>query len=1369
MSSFRGDREMTQDELFTDAASLRAKVLELQKLQANYESMVEAFDGLIYVCSPDRRVEFMNRRLIERTGRNAVGEHCYRAIHEIESVCSWCLNESFFQSETVHREILSPKDQRWYYIVETPMRHLDGSSSKIVMMQDVTERRLPEERLRLLDFALAHVREAVFLIDENAQFRFVNEESCHVLGYTRDELLGLAVSDVDPDFPVDRWVSHWHELKTKGSLVFEGRHRTKEGRILPVEINANYFEYGGHGYNLALVRDITKRKQEENVRLARLRLMEFADSHTLEELLQATLDEAEALTGSLIGFCHFVDADQRTLWLQSWSTRTLREMCTAEGKGLHYNINEAGVWVDCVYERKPVIHNDYSALPHRRGMPIGHAKVTREMVVPVFRSDRIVAILGVGNKPVDYVQSDVEIVSLLADLAWDIADRKLVYENLHRSEAKFLDLYENAPCAYLSVGTDAIIRLCNRRAGELLGYSREELIGKPVLELYADQPEGKEKAGKVLKRFLAGETIADEELLMRKADGSPVWISLTVNGIRDSHGHLVGSRSMVLDISDRKRTEEAQRRLTRELRAISECNQTLLRADDEQTLLNEICRIICDEAGYRLAWVGHAENDDAKTIRPVAWAGFDSGYIADAKLSWAEDTDRGRGPAGAAIRSGEIVYVQDFTTEPLIAPWRESALQRGYRSSIALPLKDECAKVFGVLLIYHSESHAMTPQEIHLMEQLAGDLAFGIVALRTRIERNRTQLELRQSNDLLRTIIETAPTAIIGLDLDGNVCTVWNRAAEKMLGWSADEVMGRPLPSVPEAAREEFRGFRDQILSGKTLEGVEARRQRRNGAPIDYSIYASPLHDANGQITGNIAVMVDISERKRSEEHLRRLFTAVENAGEAIVVTDSEAAIVYVNPAFVQTTGYSSEEALGNNPRILKSGKHDSAFYREMWDTLLNGQVWRGRLINRKKDGTLYEETATISPIKDESGRIVNYVAVKRDVTGEALLQKQLLFAQKMEAIGTLAGGIAHDFNNLLQVILGYSDLLLMRKESGDRGRKKLEVIQQTARDGAELVGRILTFSRKAEWKVRPTDLNQEIVKAEPLLRRTLPRMIGIKLVLASHLWIVDADPAQIEQVLLNLAVNAQHAMPDGGQLLIETRNMSLSDEYIRTQMGGKVGKHVLLTLSDTGVGMKPEVMDRIFEPFFTTKANGEGTGLGLAMVHGIVTQHGGHIRCYSELGAGTSFKIYLPVSASELVSDFGLSREMPEFGTETILLVDDDDVVEAMAREMIEMGGYKVLTARSGEEALETYNAFRDEIALVIMDLIMPGMGGKKCLEKLTKIDPNVKVLVASGYPSDRISRDLEGSRAKGFISKPYDARDVLTAIRQILDRGHL
>ena len=344
-----------------------------------------------------------------------------------------------------------------------------------------------------------------------------------------------------------------------------------------------------------------------------------------------------------------------------------------------------------------------------------------------------------------------------------------------------------------------------------------------------------------------------------------------------------------------------------------------------------------------------------------------------------------------------------------------------------------------------------------------------------------------------------------------------------------------------------------------------------------------------------------------------------------------------------------------------------------------------------------------------------------------------------------------------------------MKKEPKDPDRKKLEVIQHAARDGADLVARILTFSRKGESKIRPMDLNDEIRRVEKLLRRALPKMIQIVFLLADDLRIVDADPAQIEQVILNLGVNAQHALPEGGRLIIETSNVPPSDDSANTHPGEKPGKYVLLTVSDTGMGMPPEVLDRIFEPFFTTKANGEGTGLGLAMVHGIVTQHGGYIICYSEPGMGTSFKMYFPVSSAEILSDSAQTGEMPALGTETVLLVDDDDRVREMTRQIIEMGGYKVLVTLSGEEAVVKYRDCKDEISLVILDLIMPGMGGKLCLEEILRIDPDARVIVASGYSPDALTHHKKGSGARGFILKPYDAKSILEAIRNVLDRGEM
>ncbi|MFH1115355.1 MAG: ATP-binding protein [Pseudomonadota bacterium] len=416
------------------------------------------------------------------------------------------------------------------------------------------------------------------------------------------------------------------------------------------------------------------------------------------------------------------------------------------------------------------------------------------------------------------------------------------------------------------------------------------------------------------------------------------------------------------------------------------------------------------------------------------------------------------------------------------------------------------------------------------------------------------------------------------------------------------------------------------------------------------------------------------------------------------------------------------------------------------------------------KNALLYEQIQNHARELDEKLSIIT-----RSEEEKSRLHAQLLQAQKMEAVGTLAGGIAHDFNNLLQTIVGYTDLLLLKRAKGDPDQGPLGIIRNAARDGADLVSRIMTFSRKAEPKLRPVHLNDEITRVEKLLHRTLSKMIRIDLRLTKDLSIIHADPTQIEQVMLNLGVNAQHAMPDGGRLTIETSNVSLSDEHLKSHPKAKPGKYVLLKVSDTGAGMEPEVLDRIFEPFFTTKAGGVGTGLGLSMVHGIVSQHGGFIRCYSEPGKGTSFKIHFPISESRLALDPTLTREMPAFGTETILLVDDDDRIREMGRQMIETAGYTVLTARSGEEALETYTERGAEISLVILDLIMPGIGGKRCLEELLRMDPDVRVLVASGYSPDGIGKGGNWPGARGFISKPYDAKAIMAAIRTVLDEGYL
>jgi PAS domain S-box-containing protein len=517
----------------------------------------------------------------------------------------------------------------------------------------------------------------------------------------------------------------------------------------------------------------------------------------------------------------------------------------------------------------------------------------------------------------------------------------------------------------------------------------------------------------------------------------------------------------------------------------------------------------------------------------------------------------------------------------------------------------------------------------------------------------------------------------------------------------------------------------------------------------------------------HLAMLRDVTAQRKAQKVQRRLATAIAQSAETVIITDSEGIIKYVNPAFESRSGYTEAEVIGKRTRFWHKDEHDEEFYRQLRDTVQRGEIWKGRFASKRKDGTLYYEDATISPVRDAAGEIVNVVTVKRDVTQQLELEQQLRHSQKMEAVGTLAGGIAHDFNNLLQVVVGYGELLSTQLDKTAPYYNDLEIILKAGHRGADLVKRILTFSRQAEADFRPVNLNHEVKQAHTLLLRTIPKMIGIETSLADNLKTVRADPTQIEQILLNLAVNSRDAMPDGGRLIIETENLILDEDYARRHVEVKPGHYVRLTVSDTGCGMYRETGERVFDPFFTTKETGQGTGLGLSTVYGIVKNHGGHVTCYSEPSVGTTFKIDFPVLETEIETDVIESAEMPAFGTETILVVDDEEHIRELARRNLNKAGYTVLMAANGIEALAVYRKNQSDISLVILDLIMPEMGGMECLEELVKVNPNVKVLIASGFSPAGPPRESIKVGVHGFVDKPFRVKEMLTTIRRVLDEG--
>ena len=511
-------------------------------------------------------------------------------------------------------------------------------------------------------------------------------------------------------------------------------------------------------------------------------------------------------------------------------------------------------------------------------------------------------------------------------------------------------------------------------------------------------------------------------------------------------------------------------------------------------------------------------------------------------------------------------------------------------------------------------------------------------------------------------------------------------------------------------------------------------------------------------------------ERQAVEQSLRKLSQAVEQSPDTVVITDRSGVIEYVNPAFEALTGYKREEACGRTPRILKSGEQGPEIYQELWSTILAGNVFRGILVNRKKNGDLYYVEESICPVRDGGGKITHFIANGRDLTDRLRLEAQLLQAQKMDAVGRLAGGVAHDFNNLLTIITSYSELALDEVPQKSSLESKIQEILLAARRAAELTRQLLAFSRKQPQALRVVELNRVIAD----IAKTLPRLIGedIEFTFASGegLGPVRVDPVQIEQILMNLAANARDAMPEGGHLRVETSDVYLDSDYVQAKPAViPLGRYALITVSDDGAGIPREILPHVFEPFYTTKPSGKGTGLGLATVYGIVKQNKGYIWVYSEPGSGTIFKVYLPCVAERNRARQARPRDSANLarGTETLLLVEDEGAVRRASAEFLRQQGYTVIEAKDGLEALELAHKHATAIDLLVTDVVMPNMSGGELARELAQLRPDMRFLFVSGYAGKTVLDHKVVDLNTNFLQKPYTLKQFSLKIRSALSHA--
>jgi PAS domain S-box-containing protein len=635
-------------------------------------------------------------------------------------------------------------------------------------------------------------------------------------------------------------------------------------------------------------------------------------------------------------------------------------------------------------------------------------------------------------------------------------------------------------------------------------------------------------------------------------------------------------------------------------------------------------------------------------------------------------------------------------------------------------------------------------------------------------EHKRSEAEQRHTVSVLQSTLEASADGILVVDYSGRI-TAFNRRFADQWGLSPELLAARSESAVLAACAGKVANpqvFLERVVDICTHTADDSVDVIECSDGRVFERVSRPQY-LDGVAVGRVWTFHDISARRRTEDRIIKLSRVVEQTADSVLITDAKGNIEYINPAFTVLTGYEPADVLGGNPRLLKSGRHDLAFYQEMWDTILAGQIFHAVLVNRKKNGELYHADTTITPIKDAVGTITHFVSTEQDITSHRELEAQLRQAQKMEAVGQLAAGVAHDFNNLLTVILGNVGIMQLDESAPAPMAEALGEVADAAERAANLTRQLLTFSRRRPLQTADIDLNDLLSS----MAKMLSRVIGEHIVLETHFAPggapVHADHGMMEQVLMNLAVNARDAMPAGGRLVLETRRVNVTTAPVGGPKAARPGKFICLEVSDTGYGIPADHMVRIFEPFFTTKDVGKGTGLGLAAVLSIVEQHSGWIEVESKVDVGTRFRLFLPrlPQGSERHMQSDRARPGPR-GDETVLLVEDESAVRKFMESLLVGHGYRVYSASTGAAAIEMWRQHALEIDLLVTDMILAGhINGAELASRLKAQRNGLRVLYCSGYSDEMLGANSPLRQGANFVDKPFKPEKFLRIVRQCLD----
>ncbi|MFQ5777750.1 MAG: PAS domain S-box protein [Terriglobia bacterium] len=904
------------------------------------------------------------------------------------------------------------------------------------------------------------------------------------------------------------------------------------------------------------------------------------------------------------------------------------------------------------------------------------------------------------------------------------------------SEQRFRDLVQQLD----AIVWEAEAQTCrfsfvSRRAEDILGYPIEQWLAEPDFWARHIHPEDRETAVAICQNATAAGRDHTFEYRALAADGRVLWLRNIVRVVRDEEGRVRQLRGLMVDITERKQAEEA-------LRSIAEGTSSVTGGD----FFHSLVRHLASALQVRYAFVAECTDWKKTRVRTLAfWTGTDFGENVEYDVA---------GTPCDKVVGGTMCYHPEGAQG--LFPRDKDLVELRVEGYLGMPLFDSAGHVLGHLAV--------------MDDKPMGDQPRGLSILKIFAARAGAELERKQAEEALRFTqfsIDRTADAAFWMGPDGKLNYV-NDAACRALGYSRDELLSMSVHDIdPDFPADLWPVHWRGVKQAGSLT-FYSRHRAKDGRIIPVEITANYLEFGGKEY--NCAFARDITERMRSEQALRRSEASyrslIEGALYGIYRSSMDGRFLQVNPALVAMLGYQSQSELlavdmgtdiyrlpGERARLVEQ-------YR-------NREKFEGVEVEwKRKDGTSITVWLSGRPVRDEQGKEAYFEGIVENVTERRLLEQQLRQAQKMEAVGRLAGGIAHDFNNLLMVIGGHTELLLDRVGESESLRRNAKEIQKAAARAATQTQQLLAFSRRQVLQTEVLDLNAVVADMEQMLRRVIGEHIDLVTIPDPALGQVRADPGQVEQVLMNLVLNARDAMPRGGRLTLETANLELDEIYVRRHPVGTPGLYVMLAVSDTGVGMDKEVQAHIFEPFFTTKEKGKGSGLGLSTVYGIIKQSGGYIWAYSEPGRGTTFKIYLPRVGEKVTVPKPLSvPPEPKRGSETIMVVEDETAVRELAGQFLENCGYTVLQAKDAAEALLEAGRHTGPIHLLLTDVVMPGASGRELARCLAARRPQMKVLFISGYTGEAIANHGLLAVGTAFLPKPFTREALTRKVREVLE----